>query len=214
MSPIVVWGAGGHAKVVEASIRRERRRRVEGFIDDVDTTRAGESFGGAHVLGGRAVLESLAARGVRDLVLAFGHNTARLALWQQLAAQGWRFPSIVDPTATVADGVLLGDGCYVAAGAIIQPGVRIGAQAIVNTGVIVEHDCEVGDGVHLSPRACLAGHVSVGRATWIGAGALVRDRVRIGAGVVLGMGAVALRDIPDGMLAYGHPARSIRKVEP
>jgi UDP-N-acetylbacillosamine N-acetyltransferase len=207
MAAIVVWGAGGHAKVVAQSLRRSGRWQLEGFIDDVDASRRGEPFFGSQVLGGREALVSLAQRGVHDVVLAFGHNEMRLAIARELSAQGWEFPTIVDATALVADDAMLGEGCYVAAGAIVQPGTRIGAQAIVNTGVVVEHDNTIGEGVHLSPRACLAGHVSVGRCSWIGAGALLRDRVQVGEGVVIGMGAVVTRNVPAGVTMVGNPAR-------
>jgi UDP-N-acetylbacillosamine N-acetyltransferase len=213
MKRIVIWGAGGHAKVVAATLRRLGTWHVEGFIDALAPERVGQAFEGASVLGGRETLTALAALGVRDITLAFGHNEARLALGAELAAQGWHLPPLIDPTAVVADGVALGAGTYVAPAAVINPGASIGAYVIINTGAIVEHDVELADGVHVCPRACLAGHVTVGRGTWVGAGALVRDRTRIGSGAFIGIGALVLDDVPDGMLAQGHPARVIRKVE-
>jgi acetyltransferase-like isoleucine patch superfamily enzyme len=41
-------------------------------------------------------------------------------------------------------------------------------------------------------------------------GALIREGVTIGHDVVIGMGSVVTKDIPDGMLAYGNPARVVR----
>jgi sugar O-acyltransferase (sialic acid O-acetyltransferase NeuD family) len=211
MKRIVIWGAGGHAKVVAATVRRLGTWQIEGFIDALAPERAGQAFEGASVLGGREVLSAVAARGVREIALAFGHNAARLALGTELAAQGWHFPPLVDPTAVVADGVALGAGTYVAPAAVINPGASIGAHVIVNTGAIVEHDVELADGVHVCPRACLAGHATVGRGAWVGAdaGAVAHQR----AGAFIGIGALVIDDVPDGMLAQGHPARVIRKVD-
>ncbi|MDQ6679792.1 MAG: acetyltransferase [Pseudomonadota bacterium] len=212
MESIVVWGAGGHAKVVAQTLRRLPQWQLLGFIDAVDPNRKGELFEGATVLGGREVLPALQQSGVQALAIAFGDNAARLAHWAEMAALGFAFPTLVDPHAVVAEGASLGVGTYVAAGAIVQPGAELGAQVIVNTGAIVEHDCRVGDGVHLCPRACLAGHAVVGRGSWIGAGALVRDRIEVGEHAFVGIGALVLADVPAGMLWHGHPARSIRKV--
>lgn len=213
MPPIVIFGAGGHAKVVADSLRRLGGWQVEGFVDDLAPERAGEPFGGAVVLGGRGVLPALRERGVDALVLAFGHNHARLALAEQLGAQGWRFPPVVDPLASVAADVQLGPGCYVGAAAVVEPGSRIGAQAIVNTGAIVCHDSEVGDGAHVCPRACLGGHARVGRAAWIGIGSVLRDRARVGARALVGAGSLVLTEVPDGMVAWGQPARVIRESD-
>jgi UDP-N-acetylbacillosamine N-acetyltransferase len=213
MNPIVIVGAGGHAKVVAQTLRRLASWELLGFIDEVNPRRVGEPFEGSTILGGREILGALLERGVGSLAIAFGDNGARLASWQQIAALGFDFPTIVDPHAVVAEGVRMGPGSYVAAGAIVQPGAELGAQVIVNTGAIVEHDCRVGDGVHICPRACLAGHVQVGRGAWIGAGALVRDRVNVGESAFVGIGALVIRDVQPKILAYGQPAREVRKVQ-
>ena len=211
---LAIWGAGGHAKVVAETVQR-LGGRVEGFLDGVDPARRGEVFfGGAAVLGGREALAGLRRGGVGALVLAFGANRARLALGAELGAEGWGLPTVVDPGATISADASIGEGSYVAAGAVIQPGARIGAFCIVNSGAIVEHDVRLGAGVHLGPRACLAGHAEVGRGSFIGAGAIVRDRVRIGADVIVGIGALVLADIADGVVAYGHPARVVRGNPP
>ncbi len=209
---IVVYGAGSHAKVLAQSLRRAGQWCVAGFIDDVAPQRAGESFGGAVVLGGRAALASMRQRGVEAVVLAFGNNRARLALAAELADEGWQFPAVVDSDARLADDVRLDDGCFVAAGAIVESGVIIGAQTIVNSAAVVCHDSSIGAGVHLCPRVCLGGHAQVGDGAWIGIGSIVRDRVFVGANALVGAGSLVLRDVPQGMVVFGHPARVIREV--
>lgn len=214
MESIVIWGAGGHARVVAQTLQRLRSFEILGFLDELEPQRAGESFHGATVLGGAELLPALSERGVRSLALGFGHNAARLERGSALLAQGFDFPVLIDPHALVADDVVVGPGTYIAAGAIVQPGARIGAQVIVNTGAIVDHDARIGDGAHIGPRACLCGHAVIGRGAWIGAGSVIRDKAQVGAGAFVGIGSLVLADIAEGMLAYGHPARDIRSVTP
>ena len=95
----------------------------------------------------------------------------------------------------------------------VNSGARIGENAIINTLAGVEHECVIQDGVHVSAGARLGGNVTVGQATTIEIGATVGARVIIGADSVIGAGAVVLRDIPDGVLAYGIPARVIRSTK-
>jgi acyl-[acyl carrier protein]--UDP-N-acetylglucosamine O-acyltransferase len=89
---------------------------------------------------------------------------------------------------------------------VLNADARIGRHTILNTGTVVEHDGVVGDAVHLAPRVCLAGHVTVGDRTFVGAGTVVRDEVRIGRDCLVGLGSVVVRDLPDGVRAYGCPA--------
>ena len=49
---------------------------------------------------------------------------------------------------------------------------------------------------------------------WIAANVSVLDGVRIGKGAVVGAGSVVTKDIPAGWLAFGNPARAVRKIGP
>ncbi len=51
----------------------------------------------------------------------------------------------------------------------------------------------------------------LGDDVWLGAGAKVMDGVRIGNHVAVGAGAVVTRDLPDGVVAVGIPARVVRE---
>jgi UDP-N-acetylbacillosamine N-acetyltransferase len=209
-SSIVIWGAGGHALVV-ADVARQAGFQVHGFLDDTHARPDGTPLGGAQILGGREQLPSLRNQ-IKACVIAIGHCQARLELAGVAAAAGFQLATLVHPRAVVASDVRVGAGTVVCAGAVINPAAVIGENVIVNTSASVDHECVLEDGVHVSPGARLAGNVRVGRGAWIGLGAVVKEKVRVGAGVVIGAGAVVLRDVPDGVVAYGVPARVIRKV--
>lgn len=68
-----------------------------------------------------------------------------------------------------------------------EPGIPIAAQPLQSKGPII-----VGDGA------------------WLGVGVIVLSGVRIGQGAVIGAGSVVTRDIPDGAVASGDPARVVR----
>jgi sugar O-acyltransferase (sialic acid O-acetyltransferase NeuD family) len=205
-----VWGASGHALVV-ADLLRQADREVCCFIDGVNAERDGEAFGGAVVRSERAVEEAW-AKGVREAVVAVGDNARRVEIADELEARGFRLPSLAHPRAVIAEGATLGAGAVLCANAVVGAGASIGDYGIVNTAATVDHECTLGKGVHVSPGAHLGGGVRVGAGAWIGIGTVVRERVRIGAGSLIGAGAVVVSDIPDGVVAYGVPARVIREV--
>ena len=209
---LVIWGASGHARVVADIVRLEKTYEIVGFLDDLNPRRAQTEFGGAVVLGGKEQLDVLPRQGVNHLIVAVGDCQARLRLAALARASGFRLATGLHPRATVAADVHIGEGTVITAGAVITPGASVGENVIINTCASVDHDCVIADGVHLSPGGHLASNVLVGRAAWIGIGATVIDGVRIGAGAVIGAGSVVLHDIPDGVLAYGVPAKVIKRI--
>jgi sugar O-acyltransferase (sialic acid O-acetyltransferase NeuD family) len=212
MNRLVVWGASGHAKVVADIVRLRGEHEIVGFLDDQDPSAEGRPFCGARVLGGRERLDELRAQGVSYLMFGFGDGGARLRLTPLVRDMGFVLATLVHPRAVIAGDARVGAGSMVAAGAVIGPSTTIGENVIVNTLAGVDHDCAVGDGAHVGPGANLGGSVVVGERAWVGIGATVRDRAKIGAGTIVGAGAVVIDDLPEGVVAYGVPARVVRKT--
>ena len=194
----VVFGAGGHAKVVISTLRR-RGFFVEAIYDD-DPKHHGRTVHGVPVVGDTSDYASGPRR--RGLI-AIGSNAVRRKFAEQLDCE---WITAVDPAAHVDTSATLAPGCYIAAGAVIQPDAVIGAHAIINTTATVDHDTHVGAYSHIAPGANLAGSARVGEGVLCGIGSAIIPRVTIGDGVILGAGAVALQDIPAGATAVGVPA--------
>jgi acetyltransferase-like isoleucine patch superfamily enzyme len=69
------------------------------------------------------------------------------------------------------------------------------------------------DHVHIATGASLASTVEVGEAAHIGVGASVRQCIRIGRLAQIGAGAVVVKDVPDGVIVVGVPARVLKAVD-
>ncbi|HVW28561.1 MAG TPA: acetyltransferase [Polyangiaceae bacterium] len=206
----VVWGASGHASVVEDCARTSGAYSVVGFIDELHPERRGERVSRLPILGGREALDAARRAGVSHVLLGVGNNQARLRIADDVVAAGMELGTVIHPTATVAHSASLGPGVVVVAGAIVGPEATVGRAALINTSSSVDHHCRIGAGAHIAPGALLAGGVEIGELAWIGIGAIVIERVRVGDGAFVGAGALVLRDLPAGTMAYGLPARPVR----
>jgi acetyltransferase-like isoleucine patch superfamily enzyme len=78
---------------------------------------------------------------------------------------------------------------------------------VINTAAVVEHDTIVEEFAFIAPHATIAGGARVGRLSLIGIGAVVLPGVNVGSETIVGAGAVVTRDLPDGVVASGVPAR-------
>lgn len=212
-TPLVIWGASGHARVVADIVRLDRQFQIIGFLDSVDPGRKGTDFCGAPVLGGEEQLECLHGDNVRHLVVGIGDCQVRLRLAATARRFGFELATVIHPQATVAQDVKIGQGTVVMAGSVVNPGSTIGDNVIVNTSSSVDHDCLIDEGVHIGPGAHLGGGVTIGRGTWVGIGAIIKDKIKIGKNAIIGAGAVVLRDIPDEVVAFGVPAKVIKNLQ-
>jgi sugar O-acyltransferase (sialic acid O-acetyltransferase NeuD family) len=209
--PIVVYGAGGHGKVV-ADAAELQGYEVRAFLDD-GPGRDGVAFFGRPVATWERFLAAAKSGtgGWQEcgVAMAIGANVVRERLQRKVAEAGVRVVTVVHPRAVVARTARLGAGTVVIAGATVNPDAIVGLGAIVNTGAVVEHDCVVGDFAHFSPNATLGGDVHVGVRTHMGLGAVALPGVRIGADVRVGAGAVVHRNVADGLTVVGVPARPL-----
>ena len=207
---VIVFGAGGHGKVV-ADVLAAAGLEVLGFVDD-DEARQGRRVLGKPVLGDSVWLREHAARAPVAIALGIGSNHARALIAGRARAWGATLVTAIHPAATVSPSARIGAGTVIMAGACVNPDAAIGEGVIVNTGAIVEHDCILGDWSHLSPRVALGGAARVGAGAHLGLGAIVLPGVCVGDRSIVGAGAVVVRDLLADVVAWGVPARVGRQL--
>ncbi|HEY2480741.1 MAG TPA: acetyltransferase [Caulobacteraceae bacterium] len=205
LEPVVILGAGGHAKVV-IELLRAQGRAIAGLTDADSAPR---SVLGVPVVGDDTALAGLRDRGVRHAFVAIGDNAARQAAGARATDLGFILVNAVSPTASVSASARLGHGVAVMAGAVINADAVIGDLAIVNSGAIVDHDCHLERCCHVGPGAVLAGGVRLGAGALIGVGASVTPGCSIGARTIVGAGACVVADLGADVTAIGVPARPV-----
>ena len=212
MTRFIMIGGGGHARVL-FEVLKARGLLVEGYVTR-DAEAATGIINGIPRIGDDSALMARGAEGVMLVngVGSVGDPKNRRMVFETYRAKGFKFASVIHPSATVASDALIAEGAQIMAAAVLQSGVRIGMNAIVNTGAIVDHDCVIGDHAHIATGACLSGGVNVGDASHVGAGATVIQNIHIGEKVLVAAGAVVVNDIGSGLRVLGNPARVTENI--
>ena len=129
-------------------------------------------------------------------------------------------------------GCTIGDETLIGTFVEIQKGARVGARCKIQShtficeGVTIEDEVFVGhnvnflndrwptavnaDGSAKQPSDWKLEPILVKRRAAIGSGAVILPGVTIGAQAIVGAGAVVTKDVPDGVIVAGNPARILR----
>lgn len=197
MKKLTIIGASGHGRVV-ADIAKLNGYNDIVYLDDNENVKA---CGKYPVVG--KVCEAVFHD--NDIFVAIGNASIRKRIMEQFP--GKTFPVLIHPDAVVAEGVKVGKGTVIMAGAIINTDATIGEGCIINTASSVDHDCQVGNFVHVAVGAHLCGTVSVGNETWIGAGVTVSNNISICENCMVGAGSVVVRNVTEKGTYIGVPAK-------
>ena len=207
---VVVYGAGGHGKVVADILEKRGDHEIVGFLDDDEALWGAEVYG-YEVLGGADRLPDLFSYGVQNGIVAIGDNYTRARCVERLRDVGFELISAIHPTVVMARGARIGRGCSIMAYVHLSPEAVVGENSIICVNSNVSHSTVIGDFVLISGGVHFAGGVQVGDFTLIGVGAAIAPNVRIGRGVVIGAGASVISDIPDNATAVGVPAKVLER---
>lgn len=199
---VVVVGAGGHARVcVELLLQLGYD-----IVACVGSAPA-DAILGVPVIVGDHHLAILRDQGIRLAFVALGDNRLRKRLAETCESLGYAFVNAVSPHAVVSENATLGNGVAIMPRAVVNVGAIIGDFVVINTGATVDHDCQLGKAVHVAPQCGLAGSITIGEGSLIGIGSSLLPGIRVGSYAVVGAGSVVTRDVPEGKVTFGTPAK-------
>lgn len=127
----------------------------------------------------------------------------------------------IEPGAIIRDKVTIGKNAVIMMGAVINIGAEIGDGTMVDMNAVVGARGQLGKNVHLGAGAVVAGVLEppskepckIGDNSLIGANAVILEGVKIGVGSVVAAGSIVTKDVPDGVVVAGSPAKIIKEVD-
>ena len=205
--PIIVIGAGGHAKVVIDTLRSSSSK-ILGFTNLTDEIK---SILGVSYLGDDNFIDK---QNPKEVLLTLGVGSVkstmlRKEIFEKWKSKGFSFAKIIHPSAILSEEVEIGEGSQVLMGVVVQVGVQIMENCILNTRCSIDHDCIIESHSHLAPGVTLSGGVKVGEGVHVGTGSTIIQEIIVGKFSTIGAGSVVIKDVLNNTIVAGVPARAI-----
>lgn len=125
----------------------------------------------------------------------------------------------------ILPGARIGEDCNICSHVLIEGDVVIGDRVTVKSGVQLWDGLRIGDDVFIGPNATFTNdkhprsrrynrgfaRTTIEQGASIGAGAVILPGLTVGARAMVGAGAVVTRDVAEGALVIGNPARESKR---
>ena len=159
---------------------------------------------------------------------------ARMGAYVRYPVEGEVLEGLDSGRLTIGEGTLLEPGCWITMspeatisigeGCFLNRNVMLAAHGGISIGdhVMFANGCFVGDASHRfdDPDQPVTwqgftskGPVEIGSNCWFGVNCVVTTGVTVGERCVIGSNSVVTRDLPDGVIAAGSPAKVIREID-
>ena len=212
MKNIIIFGAGGHAKVVVDIIEKQRKFNIVGFIGS--NHEKNSIIMGYKVLGDESLLKDIIFNyEIYGGIIGIGDNSIRAKARDKVikVIPNFKFVNCIHPKSILGKDATLGEGNVVMAGAIVNSATRIKNHCILNTNSSIDHDCLMLDFSSIAPNASVGGNVKIGDYSAIGIGANIFHSVNVGYNCIIGGGSLVCHDTNENSIYYGSPSKFIRE---
>jgi acetyltransferase EpsM len=216
---VLIIGVGGNATVIsfamsDAFYEGKEDYKFIGYINDKPGEGIEESEG-YPVIGGLKDIPRLIDENYYFINAAdkTGLQKDRMSLIEQLNIPDHHWVTFIHPMAYVSPMVKLGPGCIVMPNAIIQPGTTLGKCCTVMFGALVGHDGNVGNFCFFDSGSISGAYLKIGDAVHVGTNATIRELLTIKNYSKVGMGAVLLKNVEEGEVWVGNPAKLFRNTQ-
>lgn len=215
---IVIIGGEGNGGVIASCIEDNQIRyndhewEVAGFLNDFESGYINEY----KVLGGTDMVDGLLKTTDYYFIYAIhmiGRNYKSKEVFDKTKIPLSRFATVIHKSSFVANNAVIEPGVSIMSNCYIGPKAKLGCCTLVMSNSQIGHNTTVGKLCHFSVGSITSSYVNIGDVSDVTLGARVLEKRNIGNFAVAGAGSLVTKDIPEGEIHVGSPAKFFKMVK-
>tara|TARA_B100001758_G_C18300232_1_gene551901 strand:- start:330 stop:986 length:657 start_codon:yes stop_codon:yes gene_type:complete len=148
-----------------------------------------------------------------EFCIAIGEPSVRKILFEKLIKSNIAISTLIHPTVEIPKSTTIGKGTIINKLTSISCDGVIGENVYIHPMACIGHDSIIGNHSIISSFVDVAGDCSVGDCAFLAINVIMKQGTSIGANSIVGLASVVHRDIKEGVIALGNPARPMKNNE-
>lgn len=213
---VVIIGGEGNGGVIASCIEDNRNKyndlewEVVGFINDYE-----DQIVGFPVIGKTEDIKHLLD--TTDYYFSWGihlvgRNYKTVEMLREANIPDDRLATIIHKSAFIGKNAIIEPGAFIMYNSYIGPGAHIGKCSLVMANCSIGHNIEMGPLCHCSVNSIMTGYSKLGMCSDLAVGATILAYKQVGAYSMVGAAALCTKDIPEGEIWVGTPAKFLKKM--
>ena len=211
MKNIVVFGSGGHAKVILNEILDFKSKyKFFGFVDNSKKT--GSNIVKINKRNFKIIdIKNIKIKNLYG-VIGIGDNYLRYKNSKLLKNQfkNIKWETIISKKSIVKSNVNIGSGSVILANSFIGSGSMIKEHCIINSSTSIDHDNSLEDFSSTGPGAITGGNVKLKNFSHLGIGCVVKNNIVIYENVICGGKSYINKNCKKNSVYFGVPSKFIK----
>ena len=216
MRKLIIFGGSGIGMIAASIAEDNRSHEVLGFLNDVVPT---GDFVGKYkkfpVLGDSADYVKYLDDPKIDFFIAYVGMKNEKNVFEKVKAIGIpenRWATLIHSTAIIPDGYCkIGKGVLIAALCQLSADTTVSNNCILLPNSFLGHDSFMDVFAHIATNGVVGANVHVGKACHVGSNATIREKIKIGDFSLVGAGSMVLKDVMEGTIVIGNPAKPLSR---
>ena len=210
---MIIFGAKGFSKEVLEILHKNNYENRIAFFDNLSPFANHKIFNRFPILSTDFEVKKFFSLNGNNFTIGIGDPKNRQKAFNYMSGLGGILSSTISTKSDIGSfNTIIENGCNICTGVVITNNVSIGEASLINLNVTIGHDCVIGKFVELSPGVNVSGNCNIENFVSIGSNATILPNLSIGENSIIGAGSIVTKDIPKNVVAYGAPAKIVKKI--